>query len=68
MAAVPHSARMLPHIKARPGVNSGRSLHGNEIHSDSRDIPHICQSSRTFKLCMRGATTRLVNRQVDQCN
>ena len=50
MAAVPHSARMLPHIKARPGVNSGRSLHGHRLHSGSPDIPNSHQRSRT-KLC-----------------
>lgn len=27
-APVPHSARMVPHIMARPGVNLGSSLRG----------------------------------------
>ncbi len=59
IAPVPHSARMLPHISARPGVNTGSSRMPRtcraQTESRGADSPGLqCRVSSTYRT-WRGA-------------
>ena len=59
MAAVPHSARMLPHIRARPGVNSGRSLHGRRPHSGHGQQHALKDTINIVQLCIQVISSQI---------